>query len=173
MRVAQATTERLVLRGSSPLFKPFFLGGLGWMALGVAILAWALAAGRPLHAALPGDESSTPIGGLGAFLVPFGFFLALVSYLGALPYRKEVVVDRVAGHLIRRDWTLRGLREDRIAAAEIQGVGVEETRHVDGDPDYTAALRLGTGKSVVLDRFPDRGAAEHIAQLVRGYLGSL
>src|SRR5437016_49490 len=137
MRVAQATTERLVLKGASPLFKPFFLGGLGWMASGAAILVWAMAAGLPRNGPLPGDESSTPIGGLGAFLVPFGFFLVLVPYLGALPYRKEVVVDRVTGHLTRRDRTLRGLREDVYAAGEIHGVDVEEARHVDGDPYYT------------------------------------
>jgi hypothetical protein len=170
MRAVEISTERLVLKGSAPIFRPFFLGGLGWMVLGSGILLGARAMGMPLGGPWPGDESSTPIAGLAAFLVPFGFFIAFVPFIGAVPYRKDVVVDRATGQLRRRDRSLRASREHVYALGEIRGVDVEESKHVDGDPYYTALLRLESGESVALDRFVDRGAAEHVAQLVRYYL---
>jgi hypothetical protein len=170
MRVAEITTERIVLTGSSPLFKPFFLGGLGLMASGIGILLWAMTVGLPLNGPLPGNESSMSVGGLSAFLAPFGFFLALVPYFGALPYQKEVVVDRAAGRLTRCDRSLRGLQQDTWTLREIQSVEVEELKHADGDSSYNALLKLESGKSIALDRFVDRGAAEQVVQLIRSYL---
>ncbi len=38
MRAVENTTERLTLVGASPLFRPFFLGGLGFVVLGVSLL---------------------------------------------------------------------------------------------------------------------------------------
>ena len=169
MRVAERTRERLVLTGSSPLFRPFLIGGLDLVLLGIGALLGALAAGLPLSGPLPGDESWTPIWGLGAFLVPFGFFLVWALRLGAVPYRQQVIVDRVNGRLTRSSRSLRGLSQEVCDFPEIREVDVERTT-LDGDFAYTAVAQLESGKSVALSRPAERETAEEIAQLVRSYL---
>jgi hypothetical protein len=169
MRVAERTTERLVLTGSSPLFRPFLIGGLGLAALGLGAVLGALSSGLSLSGPLPGDRSTTPIGGLAAFLVPFGGFLVLALRLGAIPSRQEVVVDRVNGRLTRCSRSLRGLSQEMYDFPQIRAVTVERTA-LDGDFVCTAMAQLGSGKSVALSRPTDRETAEEVAQLVRSYL---
>jgi hypothetical protein len=170
MHAAENTTDRLVLRSTSPLFRPFFLGGLGLLVLGGALLI-----GGPYLGATPAGRASgagPPIAppGLGVFLVTFGSFLAVVPLIGRFPYRKEIVVDRTAGQFIRRDRTLLRLREETFPLGDVRTVEVEEARHVDGDPYFTLLLRLGSGDAVTLDRFTDRSAAEASARLIRDHL---
>ncbi len=169
MRVAERTSERIVLTGSSTLFRPFLIGGLGLVVLGIGVVLGALAAGLPLSGPLPGDRSSTPIGGLGAFLVPFGFFLVLALWLGRIPFRQEVVVDRGNGRLTLSSRSLRGLRQEVCDFPEIREVDVERTA-LDGDYSYIAVAQLVSGKSVALSRPGDRETAEDVAQIVRSYL---
>jgi hypothetical protein len=173
MQVAQTTTERLVLRGSSPIFRPFFLAGLVLLSFGTGFLVWAMASGLPLRGPLAGNALSLPVGGLVTFLLFFGSFFVLVPFFGALPYQKRVVVDRVSGHLTRSDRSLRGSREDVWTLDQVQGVEIEELKHVDGDCSYTALLKLESGKTVALDRFVDRQSAERIAQILQTYLAPL
>ncbi|HZW31158.1 MAG TPA: hypothetical protein VFF52_10655, partial [Isosphaeraceae bacterium] len=125
--------------------------------------------GLPLSGPLPGDRSSTPIGGLGAFLVPFGFFLVLALWLGRIPFRQEVVVDRGNGRLTLSSRSLRGLRQEVCDFPEIREVDVERTA-LDGDYSYIAVAQLVSGKSVALSRPGDRETAEDVAQIVRSYL---
>ena len=127
--------------------------------------------GLPLKGPLPGDQSATPIAGLSAFLIPFGLFLLVALYLGAIPYRQEVVVDRVAGRLTRSSRSLRTLSQDICDFREVQGVDVEK-KTVDGDFAYTALAQLESGKTVALSRPGDQETAERVAQLVRSYLAS-
>jgi hypothetical protein len=169
MRIAEQTTERLVLATSSPMYWLFLIGGLGLVALGIALPLWSVAAGLPLSGPLPGDESATPIAGLGAFLVPFGFFLVLTLRLGAVPYRQEIVVDRGDGRLTQSARSLRGFSQVVYRFQEIREVDVEE-QAVEGDYSYAARAQLESGKSVALGRPGDRATAEHVAQLVRSYL---
>lgn len=167
MKDTQDARDRLVLRCSTPLFRPFFLGGLGLLGLGVALLVVGPVLGRSTVGP-PGG--GVPLAGLGAFLSTFGFFVAIIPLVGRMPYRREVVVDPAAGRLVRRDRTLVRLRQESFAFIEIRGVEVEEARHVDGDPDFTLALRLDSGRSVPLDRFTDRLAAADAARLLRDHL---
>jgi hypothetical protein len=172
MRVIQDTTDRLVLEGASPLFRPFFLGGLGLFVLGVSLLV-----GGPLYrlstVRSPSEaDNETPIAGPGAFLATFGFFVAIVPVIGRFPYRREIVVDRAAGQLVRRDRTLLRLRQESYTADEVRAVEVDEARHVDGDPYFTLMLLLESGQSVTLDRFTDRTEAGAVARLIRDHLGS-
>jgi hypothetical protein len=170
MRAVQNTTDRLVLRGGSPLFRPFFLGGLGLLVVGALLLV----GGPRLRSTLPGPPSGADppveVPGLGVFLATFGFFVAIVPLIGKLPYRKEIVVDRAAGRFVRRDRTLLRLREETYPLGEVRGVDVEEARHVDGDPYFMLLLRLGSGDSVTLDRFTDRSDAGTAVRLLRGHL---
>ena len=172
MRVVQNTTERLVLEGASPLFRPFFVGGLGLLFLGASLLI-----GGPLYRLSRGGSlfraaDATPVAGPGTFLATFGFFVAIVPVIGRFPYRREIIVDRAAGRFIRRDRTLVRLRQESYTLDEVRGVEVEEARHVDGDPYFTLLLLLETGESVTLDRFTDRTAAGVVARLIRDHLGS-
>jgi hypothetical protein len=139
------------------------------VVLGIGVLLGALAAGLPLSGPLPGDQSSTPIAGLGAFLVPFGFFLVLALRLGAVPYRQEVVVDRVNCRLTQSSQSLRGLSQEVCDFPEIRELNVERTA-MDGDFSYIALAQLESGKSMALSRPGDRETAEAVAQLVRSYL---
>jgi hypothetical protein len=154
------------------MFRPFLIGGLGSMVLGVGILFGALAAGLPLSGPLPGDPSGTPIAGLSAFLVPFGFFLVLALRLGSVPFRQEIVVDRGAGHLTASSRSLRGLSRDVCAFPEIRSVEVER-KAMEGDYSFTALAQLESGQSVALSRPGDRETAEAVARLVRSYLKSV
>ena len=166
MRVVVNTSERLVLEGASPLFRPFFLGGLGFLVLGVGLLIGGVLVGRARGSSLPGDGSSASITGLGVFLATFGFFVALVPLAGRFPYHREIVVNRAAGQLVRRDRTLVRLRQETFPLEAVRTVDVEDARHVDGDPYFTLVLRLESGDSVTLDRFTDRPAADQAAQLI-------
>ncbi len=165
-----STTEArlsLILRCSTPLFRPFFLGGLALLAVGLAFLAADLVLGR---STIGPPGGSVRIAGLGAFLSTFGFFLAMLPLVGRMPYRREVLLDETAGRLIRRDQTLVRTREEWISLVEIRGVEVENARFVDGDPDLTVVLRLDSGRSVPIDRFTDPGAAASAASLLRDRL---
>jgi hypothetical protein len=171
MRAVQNTTHLLVLEGASPLFRPFFLGGLGLLVLGASLLV-----GGPLF--LPstvgspsGADGAAPVAGLGTFLATFGFFVAIVPLAGRFPYRREIIVDRAVGKFVRRDRTLLRLRQETYPLDEVRGVEVEEARHVDGDPYFSLLLRLESGESVTLDRFTDRAAAGATARLIRDHLG--
>lgn len=171
MHPIQETTDRLVLRGASPLFRPFFLGGLGLLILGMALLIGGPLLGRTTIGPGEDGDGGAPTAGLGVFLATFGFFVAIVPLIGRFPYRKEFLVDRRAGHFVRRDRTLVRLREETYPIDEIRGVEVDEARHVDGEPYFTLLLRLDSGESVTLDRFTDRDAAGTAARLIRDHLG--
>lgn len=172
MHIARQTADRLVLAGGSPLFRPFFLGGLGLLILGTGVLVRA-APGLPKPDGPPGAAGSPrAMAGPGTFLVIFGFFVALVPVAGRIPYRKEIVVDRSVGTLVRRNRTLVRLREETYEPGDIRAVEVEEARHVDGDPYYSLVLHLGSRDSITLDRFTDRRAADRVAALIREHLGS-
>lgn len=173
MHAVQHTPDRLVLRGASPLFRPFFLGGLGLLAMGAGLLAAGPLLGRsPLGPTDPGPGAASTAG-LGAFLATFGLFVAIVPLVGRFPYRREIIVDRTAGEFIRRDRTLLRTRQETIPLAAVADVEVEEARHVDGEPYFTLLLRLDSGASVNLDRFTDRRAAAATAQLLRDRLLTL
>jgi hypothetical protein len=170
MHAAENTTDRLVLRGTSPLFRPFFLGGLGLLVLGGLLLIGGPYLGASPGGPVSGDEPPIAPPGLGVFLATFGFFLAAVPLIGRFPYRKEIVVDRAAGQFIRRDRTLLRQREETFRLGDVRTVEVEEARHVDGDPYFTLLLRLESGDAVTLDRFTDRSAARSSARLIRDHL---
>jgi hypothetical protein len=171
MHPVQNTTDRLVLRGASPLFRPFFLGGLGLLVLG-GILLISGQRSRPAPAGpTSGDTPPALAPGLGVFLATFGLFVAIVPLIGRFPYRKELVVDRAAGQFVRRDRTLLRLREETFPLADVRGVDVEEARHVDGDRYFTLLLRLESGASVTLERFADRPGAATAVHLIRDHLG--
>jgi hypothetical protein len=171
MHAVQNTPDRLVLDGASPLFRPFFFGGLGILVLGVSLLI----GGPLLHQSSDGSEpvgdATVPLAGLGVFLATFGFFVAMVPLAGKIPYHKQIVIDRTAGQFVRRDRTLLRLRQDIYPLDEVRTVDVEESRHVDGDPYFTLLLRLESGESVNLDRFTDQKAAGDTAGLIRDHLG--
>lgn len=169
MRAAQNSTDRLVLEGASPLFRPFFLGGLASLVVGGCLLIGGPLFHQTPGGSLPGDASA-PVAGLGVFLTTFGFFVAIVPLVGRFPYRKEIVVDRAAGQFIRRDRTLLRVRHETYPLEEVRGVDVEEARHVDGDPYFTLLLRLDSGVTVTLERFTDRDAAATAAGLIRDHL---
>jgi hypothetical protein len=171
MRVVENTSERLVLEGASPLFRPFFFGGLSFLVLGVGLLIGGVLLGRSRGSSLPGDGSSASVIGLGVFLTAFGFFVALVPLAGRFPYHREIVVDRAAGQFVRRDRTLVRLRQETFPLEAVRMVDVEDARHVDGDPYFTLVLRLESADSVTLDRFTDRSAADRTARLIRDHLG--
>jgi hypothetical protein len=171
MHAVQNTTDRLVLEGASPLFRPFFFGGLGFLVLGVSLLIGGPLLHQSSCRSEPAGESSVPVAGLGVFLATFGFFVAMVPLAGKIPYHKEIIVDRTTGQFVRRDRTLLRLRQEVYPLEEARTVDVEEARHVDGDPYYTVLLRLESGESVTLDRFTDRAAAGETARLIRDHLG--
>jgi hypothetical protein len=170
MRAVHHTTDRLVLEGASPLFRPFFFGGLAFLVLGMSLLIGGPLLRRSPGGSRPADASSVPVGGLGWFLATFGFFVAMVPLAGKIPYHKQIVVDRAAGQLIRRDRTLLRLRQETYPLGEIRTVDAEEARHVDGEPYFTLLLRLESGESVTLERFTDRAAAGETARLIREHL---
>jgi hypothetical protein len=171
MRAVENTTDRLVLVGASPLFRPFFVGGLGLLVLGASLLIGGALIRRSPCGSLPRDASSDPFTGPGVFLAIFGFFVAIVPLAGKFPYHKEIIVDRANGQLVRRDRTLVRLRQDTYPFGEVRNVDVEDSRHVDGDPYFSLVLSLVSGDSVTLDRFTDRSAAAEAARLIRGHLG--
>ena len=131
MRVVEDVSDRLVIRGASPLFRPFFFGGLGLLALGVCCLLAGPIAGRSSIGPPGAADGATSLAGLGAFLATFGFFVALVPLAGRFPYRREIIVDRAAGTLVRRDRTLVRLRQETYPADEVQGIDVVELRQVE------------------------------------------
>jgi hypothetical protein len=163
----------LILEGASPLFRPFFLGGLGLLVLGAFLLIGGPLLGRTTVGSPTGAGDEVPIAGLGAFLATFGFFVAIVPVAGRFPYRKEIIVDRAAGRFVRRDRTLLRLRQESYPLDEVRGVEVEEARHVDGDPYFSLLLLLESGESATLDRFADRTAAGTAARLICEHLGPI
>jgi hypothetical protein len=171
MHAVQNTPDRLVLEGASPLFRPFFFGGLGFLVLGVSLLIGGPLLGQSPGGSEPAGEASIPLAGLGTFLATFGFFVAMVPLAGKIPYHKQIIVDRTAGQFVRRDRTLLRLRQDVYPLDEVRKVDVEEARHVDGDPYFTVLLRLEAGESVTLERFTDQMAAGETARLIRDHLG--
>jgi hypothetical protein len=171
MHAVQNTNDRLVLEGASPLFRPFFAGGLGLMLLGGVLLIGGSQSLPSPGGSRSGREPPASAPGLGVFLATFGLFVAIVPLIGRFPYRKQIVVDRAAGQFIRRDRTLRRLREETYALGAVRGVDVEQARHVDGDPYFTLLLRLESGESVTLERFTDRSEAESARELLSDHLG--
>jgi hypothetical protein len=171
MHAVENTNDRLVLRGSSPLFRPFFLGGLGLLVLGGVFLIGGPHYRQTPAGSLPSQGPPLAAPGLGVFLTIFGFFVAIVPVIGRFPYRKELVVDRAAGQFVRRDRTLLRLREETYPLSDVRGVDVEEARHVDGDPYFTLLLRLASGGSVTLDRFTDRTDVATARRLLGDRLG--
>jgi hypothetical protein len=171
MREVQKTNVRLVLRGASPLFRPFFLGGLGFLVLGASLLIGGPLFRRATVGSPTGADGVASVAGIGAFLATFGFFVAIVPMVGRFPYRKEIIVDRATGQFVRRDRTLLRLRQETYSLDEVRGVEVVQARHVDGDPYFTLLMRLNSGESATLDRFTDRAAAGTAAQLIRDHLG--
>jgi hypothetical protein len=169
MRPVESSIDRLVLAGASPLFRPFFLGGLGLLALGVGLLIFAASSGRADQGSPAGAPSTTPAG-IGVFLTVFGVFVAIVPLLGRFPYRREIIVDRGTRQIVRRDRTLVRLRQDAYPLHSVQDVDVAEARHPDGDPYFTLALILDSGQVVTLERFTDRPAAVEAARLIRDRL---
>jgi hypothetical protein len=107
---------------------------------------------------------------MGVFLAAFGFCIAMTPLAGRFPFRKEIVVDRSAGELVRRDRTLVRMRQETYPMAAVRSVDVEEARHVDGDPYFAIVLRLESGDAVTLERFTDRSAADLTARLIRDHL---
>jgi hypothetical protein len=171
MRVVENTDVRLFLKGGSPLFRPFFAGGVGLLLLGIGLILGGAVAGRATVGTPADGGEAFPIAGVGVFLVTFGFFLAVVPLAGKFPYRKEIIVDRSAGQFIRRDRTLLRLRQENYPIEDIQGIEVEPSRHVDGDPYFTLLLNLVSGESITLDRFTDGAAAGAIARVLRDHVG--
>jgi hypothetical protein len=171
MRAIENTTDRLVLAGASPLFRPFFLGGLGFLILGAGLVIGGALFHRSPGGSVAGDESPASVAGMGVFLAAFGFFLALTPLAGRFPFRKEIIVDRTSGEFIRRDRTLVRLRQETYPLGGVRSVDVEEARHVDGDPYFTLVLRLESGDTVTLERFTDRSAAALTARLIHDHLG--
>jgi hypothetical protein len=171
MRAVRNTTELLILEGASPLFRPFILGGLGFLVLGASLLVGGRLFLPSTGVSPSGADDAAPIAGLGTFLTTFGFFVAIVPLVGRFPYRREIIVDRAVGRLVRRDRTLLRLRQETYPLDQVHGVEVEEARHVDGDPYFTLLLRLESGESVTLDRFADRAVAGAAARLIRDHLG--
>lgn len=182
MRAVENTTDRLVLRGGSPLFRPFFAGGLGLVVLGGLLLIvrprLEPAPGGPRAAVATGAAATGDVRrpaaapGLGLFLATLGTLLAIVPVVGRFPYRKEIVVDRPARQFTRRDRTLLRLREQTYPLDDVRGAGVDEARHVDGDPYFTVVLRPRSGDAVTLERFTDRSAAGLVARLIGDHLAS-
>jgi hypothetical protein len=168
MRPVENTSERLMLAGPSPLFRPFFAGGLGLFAVGLGLLILATITGSPAGA---GWTAVAPAG-LGVFLTTFGLIVATVPLVGRFPYRREIIVDCRNGLVCRRDRTLIRLRQDAYPFRAIQAVHVDEARHPDGDPYYTLALGLDSGELLTLERFTDRPAAAEAARLIRERLAS-
>jgi hypothetical protein len=166
MHPVENTTDRLVLRVGSPLFRPFLAGGLGLLVLGGALLIVGPHLG-PAAGSMSGDLRPASAPGIGVFLTTFGFFIAIVPLIGRFPYLKEIVVDRAARQFVRRDWTLLRLREETYPLGDVRGIEAEEARHVDGDPYYIVLLRLLSGEAVTLDRFTDRLPAWTAAQIIR------
>jgi hypothetical protein len=171
MRAIENTTDRLVLAGASPLFRPFFLGGLGFLVLGASLVIGGALFPRSRGGSVAGGESPASTAGMGVFLAAFGFFLAITPLAGRFPFRKEIVVDRAAGEFIRRDRTLVRLRQETYPLGGVHSVDVEEARHVDGDPYFTLVLVLESGDTVTLERFTDRSDAALTARLIRDHLG--
>jgi hypothetical protein len=169
MHAIQNTPERLVLEGATPLFRPFFFGGLGLLTLGISLLIGGPLLARSWDESRPMDHT-LPTAGIGGFLAVFGFSVAMVPLAGRMPYHKQIVVDRAIGHLVRRDRTLIRLRQEAYPLGEVRSVDVEEARHVDGDPYFTLVLRLGSGESLTLERFTDRASAGEAARLIRDHL---
>lgn len=170
MHAIENTTDRLVLRGGSPLFRPFFAGGLGLLVLGGVLLIGGPRFGPAAAGLVSGDPWPALAPGVGVFLTTFGLFVAIVPLIGRFPYRKEIVVDRTAGQFGRRDRTLLRLREETYPLGDVRGVNVEEARHVNGDAYFSVLLRLQSGVSVTLDRFTDRAAARIAEQLIHDHL---
>lgn len=164
MHIVQQTTDRLVLETVPPLFRPFFFGGLGVLAVGVGLLI-----GGPLLRGPSGGETASAAGP-GIFLAAFGFFVTIVPAIGKIPYRRQIIVDRAEGAFIRRDRTLLRLRQESYPLGAIRAVDVEEARHVDGDPYFALVLRLESGESASIERFNDRDGAARVARLVRDHL---
>ena len=113
MRAIENTTDRLVLAGASPLFRPFFVGGLGFAGPG------RLPPDRRRRSSPDRRADRCPAASrrprppaMGVFLAAFGFFLAITPLAGRFPFRKEIVVDRAAGEFLRRDRTLVRLRQE-------------------------------------------------------------
>lgn len=171
MQTVQNTNDRLVLQGASPLFRPFFVGGLGLLLLGFGFLVLGSTIGPSTIGSRSAADADggAPTTGIGVFLAALGFFVAIVPLAGRFPYRKEIVVDRPGGQFIRRDRTLLRLRQETYPLGEIRAVEVEEARHVDGDPYFTLLMRLHSGESVTLDRFTDRTTAGSTARLIRDH----
>ncbi len=173
MRAIENTTDRLVLAGASPLFRPFFLGGLGFLILGAGLVIGSALFPRSSDGSVAGVGLPVSPTGMGVFLATFGFFLALTPLAGRFPFRKEIIVNRAAGEFIRRDRTLVRLREETYPLAGVGSVNVEEARHVNGDPYSTLVLRLDSGDTVTLERFTDRSDAALTARLIRDHLEPL
>jgi hypothetical protein len=171
MRAIENTTDRLILAGASPLFRPFFLGGLGILVLGAGLVFGDALFGRSPGGSVDAGESPVSTAGMGVFLAAFGFFLAITPLAGRFPFRKEIIVDRAAGEFIRRDRTLVRLRQVTYPMGGVHSVDLEEARHVDGDPYFTLVLRLESGDAVTLERFTDRSDAALTAGLIRDHLG--
>ncbi len=169
MRHVENTSDRLVLAGGSPLFAPFFFGGLGLLALGLGLLVFAAASGGQAAGSPAGGEPSVTPAGLGVFLTTFGLFVASVPLLGRFPYRRQIIVNR-GRQIVRRDRTLVRLRQDAYPLHSVVGVNVQEARHPDGDPYFTLALFLDSGEVVTLERFTDRAEAAAIVLSIRDYL---
>ncbi len=162
MRPVENTSDRLVLAGPSPLFRPFLAGGLGLLAAGLGFLVVAATAVAEWPAATPA--------GLGVFLTTFGLFVAIVPLIGRFPYRREIVVDCATRQVSWRDRTLVRLRQDAYPFRSIAAVRVDEARHPDGDPYYTLAFELDSGQVLTLERFTDRRPAAEAARLIRDRL---
>ncbi len=169
MHAVQNTPDRLVLEGASPLFRPFFFGGLGLLTLGVSLLIGSPLLGRSPAESQPA-ESAMSIAGIGTFLAIFGFNLTMIPLVGRMPYHKQIVADRTIGQFVRRDRTLIRLRQEAYPLGEVRTVDVEEARHVDGDVYFVLLLRLESGESVMLERFTDRASAGETARLIRDHL---
>jgi hypothetical protein len=170
MRAVRNTTDLLVLEGASPLFRPFFVGGLGLLVVGTSLLVGRVFGHWSTVGSPSGSYEAAPVAGLGAFLATFGLFVAIVPMVGRFPYRREIIVDRAVARLVRRDRTLLRLRQETYPLDQVQGVEVEEARHVDGDPYFSLLLRLESGETVTLDRFTDGTAAGAAAGLIREHL---
>lgn len=171
MRPIENTTDRLVLAGASPLFRPFFLGGLGFLVLGAGLAIGGALFPRSTAGSAAVIESPVSLAGIGVFVAAFGFSLVMTPLAGRFPFRKEIILDRAAGEFVRRDRTLVRLRQETYPLGAVRSVDVEEARHVDGDPYYTLVLRLEPEESVTLERFTDRPAADLTAGLIRDHLG--
>lgn len=163
------SAARPAYRSVPPLFRPFFLGGLGLLAMGVALIF-----AGPLPALPPsGPDDAMSLTGVGLFLATFGFFLAIVPIAGKVPFRREVIVDPDRGRLILRNRTLLKLREHSYPLVDVHGLEIRESRHVDGEPDVSLLLHLRHAEPVLLDRFTTRAPAERAALSIRNLLPPL